>query len=99
MIIKCTTCSLPMTESKKNKPENIPPQNKWILCRKCNNGVEVIGGNDAPAATGTVPAGNATSMSYEETTYITIEQTDKGIIKSRYSDKEHKNLIGEEKLG
>ena len=85
-----------MTESNKNKPENMPPQNKWIVCRQCKGGVEVIGANDV-AATG--KATSTKALEYEETTYITIKQTKDGIIKSRYSDKERKILLGEEKLG
>jgi len=95
MIIKCVSCNLPMSESNKNKPENMPPQNKWIVCRQCKGGVEVIGADEPVAGKAT----NTKALEYEEIAYITIKQTKDGIIKSRYSDKERKVLLGEEKLG
>lgn len=93
MIIKCVECKQPMSDSQKNRPADMPPQNRWVVCRQCNGGVEVIG-DDAPAV-----GKPAKALEYEETVYITIKQTKDGIIKSKYSDKERKVVLGEEKLG
>jgi len=55
----------------------------------------VIGADEPVAGKAT----NTKALEYEEIAYITIKQTKDGIIKSRYSDKERKVLLGEEKLG
>jgi hypothetical protein len=88
-------CDPPMTETKKDRPANLPPDIKWVLCRDWNKGIEVIDADQ------TADAEISKELQYEEivTTYVTIKKTAKGVIKRIYSDKERKNLIGEEELG
>lgn len=97
MIIKCSQCQTPMVESKKNRPDNLPDEIKWIVCRECDRGIEVIGEEPKQEDLGEVSA-----LQYEETVtltqYVTIKKTKKGVIKYCYSDKERKNLIKEEQL-
>jgi len=95
MILKCRECDEPMTETQKGRPENLPPTVKWIVCRQCDKGVEVIG-DDVPDES------NVKSLSYQEdvtvTHYIKIITSSKGTKKYTYADKEHKDLIKEEEL-
>ena len=96
MIIKCSECQSPITESTKNKPPNLPPNVKWFLCHECDRGIEIIGEVEQDIS-------DVKSMQYVETVtiqqYVTIKQTKKGVIKLKYSDPERTKLIGEEPLG
>ncbi|KKN55041.1 hypothetical protein LCGC14_0586420 [marine sediment metagenome] len=95
MIIKCRECDEPMLESKKKRPENLPPQNKWMLCQQCEKGVEVVGEIEE--------VGEVKALNYTEsvtiTQYVTIKKSSKGVIKYCYSDPERKKLLSEESLG
>lgn len=98
MIIKCSECQSPITESTKNKPPNLPENIKWFLCHDCNRGIEIIGEVGKSE--------NSNEVSYLEfaetvtiTQYVTIKKTKKGVTKYKYSDPERKILIGEEQLG
>lgn len=92
MIIKCRECDEAMTESKKGRPESLPPTVKWIVCRQCNKGVEVIGNEE--------DVGEVTAMNWEETVtitrWVTLKKTKDGIKRFTYSDKERTKLISEE---
>lgn len=93
MIIKCRECDEPMTESKKGKPENLPPNVKWIICRQCDKGVEVIGDEAEDV-------GEVTAMSWQQTVtvthWVTLKKTKDGVKRFTYSDKERTKLISEE---
>lgn len=95
MIIKCRECDQPLLESKKDRPENLPPQNKWMICRECEKGVEVIGEEEE--------IGEVKALNYTEkvtvTHYITIKKTKKGATKYSYSDEARKHLVSEVELG
>jgi len=69
-------------ETRKNRPENLPPNVKWIVCRNCDKGIEVIGDD-------VTDVGTVTAMSYEETVtvtrYVTIKKSKKGVRKFTYS--------------
>ena len=95
MIIKCRECDQPMLESKKDRPENLPPQNKWMVCRECEKGVEVVGDEE--------DIGEVKALNYKEevtvTHYVTIKKSKKGVIKYSYSDEARKHLVSEEELG
>lgn len=103
MIVKCLDCNQPMTETNKNKPKNIPPQNKWILCRECNKGIEVIG-SDAVASTSPVAAGEKKEvqvMRFTETkkVFVELQNIDGKVVKKIYSDENYTKPIGEEVIG
>lgn len=93
MIIKCRECNEPMTESRKGRPEKLPPSVKWIVCRQCDKGVEVIGDE-------VEDVGKVTAMSWEQTVsikqYITVKKTKDGVKKFIYADKERTKLVSEE---
>jgi len=93
MILKCRECDEPMLETRKNRPETLPPNVKWIVCRNCDKGIEIIGDD-------VTDVGTVTAMSYEEnvtvTRYVTIKKSKKGVRKFIYSDKERTKLISEE---
>ena len=95
MILKCRECDEPLLETKKGRPENLPPQVKWLVCKQCNKSVEVIG-EDAE------DVGIVTAMTYEEkvtvTHYITIKKTKQGVKKFTYADKERTKLVSEEEI-
>lgn len=93
MIIKCLDCNQPMTETTKNKPKDIPQQNKWILCRECNKGVEIIGSDDAKQVKGK----KVEQISYTETqtVYVVISQQGDNVVRTKYADVEHKSKISE----
>jgi len=92
MIIKCRECNEPMLETKKGRPENLPPQVKWVVCKQCKKGVEVIGDEE--------DIGIVTAMNYEETVtithYVTIKKIKDKVKKFTYIDKERKKLVSEE---
>lgn len=93
MIIKCRECDEPMLETQKGRPAKLPPQVKWVVCKQCEKGVEVIG-DDAE------DIGIVTAMNYEETVtithYITIKKIKDKVKKFTYIDKERKKLVNEE---
>ncbi len=95
MIIKCRECDEPMLETKKGRPEKLPPNVKWVVCRNCNKGVEVIG-DEAQEM------GEVTGMNWTETVsvthYITIKKNKKGVKKYTYLDKERTKLLKEEDI-
>jgi len=95
MILKCRECDEPMTESKKGRPEKLPPNVKWIVCRSCNKGVEVIGDE-------VEDVGKVTAMSWEETVtitrWVTLKKTKDGVKKFIYADKERTKLVSEEDI-
>jgi SpoU rRNA methylase family enzyme len=99
MIIKCRECDEPMSESRKGRPDKLPENVKWIVCRQCEKGVEVVDSADTTATTDTP----AKVMNFEEEVmtkiYVTLKQTKEGVTKYRYSDPQRKVLIGEEKVG
>ena len=99
MIVKCIDCNQPMTETKKNKPKDIPPQNKWIVCRDCNKGIELIG-SDVPAQSTSSEVKEVQVIRFTETktVYVEIENTPDGVIKKIFSDSGYTNPIGEERL-
>ena len=95
MIINCSECQTPITESTKNRPPNLASNIKWFLCRECDRGIEIIGDQVEDNS-------KVNSMQYIETVtivqYVTLKQTKKGIIKYKYSDPERTKLIGEEPI-
>ena len=97
MLINCSECQSPITESVKNRPPNLAPNIKWFMCRECDRGIEIVGD---PASE---DLGKTTSMTWEETItmkqYITVKKTKNGVIKYRYSDPARTVLIGEEPIG
>lgn len=97
MIIKCSQCQQPLHDSIKDRPVNLPDDVRWMTCKDCGLGVEVLG--DAPKETDS----SVQQMQYQETVtitqYVTIKKTKTGVMKYKYSDPERKILIGEEKLG
>ncbi len=98
MIVKCLDCNQPMTETTKNKPKDIPKQNKWILCRECNKGVEVVGSVDGKPVQ--VKGNKVDEISYTETStiYVVISHEGDRVIKTKYADIEHKSKISEDVL-
>lgn len=97
MMYKCRECDEPMTESKKDRPENLPEENRWVVCRSCKKGIEVIG--EAPKQE---DIGEVSAIHYTETVtitqYVTIKKTKQGVTKYCYSDEKRKHLIKEETL-
>jgi len=93
MILKCRECDEAMTETKKGRPDKLPDSVKWIVCRNCGKGIEVIG--DIAEDVGKVSA-----MNWEETVtikhYITVKKTKDGVKKFIYTDKERTKLVSEE---
>jgi len=83
-----------MSVSTKNRPPNLPDGVKWMVCRDCDFGIEVMDNMEA---------NSIDEIQFEETItmtqYITIRKTPNGVTKSRYSDPERTILLGEEKLG
>jgi hypothetical protein len=109
-VIKCRECNAPMNETRKGRPEKLPENVKWILCRQCNKGIELIMGESEPqqaVPAMTIQAKNADKMDFEEkvtiTHYITItkitgENNEVLVTKETFSDPERKILIKQEKL-
>lgn len=97
MIINCSECQAPISESNKNRPPNLAPNIKWFLCRECDRGIEIIGDVIQPENSGEV-----SHLEYTETVtmtqYVTIKKTKKGVTKYKYSDPERTKLIGEETI-
>ena len=93
MILKCRECDEAMLETKKGRPEKLPDSVKWIVCRSCEKGIEVIGDVEEDASQVSV-------MHYEETVtvthFITIKKSKSGVKKLIYSDKERTKLVSEE---
>lgn len=93
MIIKCRECDEPMLETNKKRPKNLPPQVKWVVCKQCDKGVEVIGDDSKDI-------GIVTAMNYEETVtvthYVTIKKIKDKVTKFTYADKERKKLVSEQ---
>ena len=94
MILKCRECDEAMLETRKGRPEKLPDSVKWVVCRNCNRGIEVIG----DVATGDV--GKVSAMSWEETVtikhYVTVKKTKDSVKKFTYLDKERTKLVSEE---
>lgn len=97
MIFKCGTCSEPMTPSNKNKPDDLAEKAQWVLCRKCQRGVAVVGA-DNPAPKGEPVSVNVMRFTETKINYVQIEHIDGKTIKSYYSDDTYGNKIGEEEL-
>lgn len=93
MILKCRECNEAMLETRKGRPDNLPPEVKWIVCKQCEKGIEVIG-DDAK------DVGIVTAMNYEETVtvthYVTIKKVKDKVTKFTYADKERKKLVNEQ---
>ena len=87
-----------MTESKKGRPDNLPAENRWIVCRSCDKGIEAIGEQPKQEDLGEVSAIHYTEQ-VAITQYITIKKAKQGVIKYCYLDKERTKLIREETLG
>ena len=104
-ILKCYQCKEPMLESAKTRPQDISPKSKWVICRKCNRGAEVIGDGESSPAPTEAPTitGEVDAMRWEETVtmkrYVTVLKDKSGhVVKQIYSDPERKKLIGEESV-
>lgn len=106
-ILKCRECNAPMNETRKDRPEKLPANIQWLVCRQCNKGIEFIGGANEPIAPQvTIQAKEAEKMEFEEkvtiTHYIRITKLigDNGTVvtKEIFSDPERKILIKTEKL-
>lgn len=100
MIFKCGTCSEPMTPSTKNKPDDLSKEAQWILCRKCNHGVAVVGTNPASIITPSGKPVEVQVMRFTETkvNYIEMSHVDGKTIKAYYSNDKYENKIGEEEI-
>ncbi len=93
MIIKCSECQEPMSESIKNRPPNLPADIKWVTCKQCDRGIELMG--EAPKdEVGIVNAINYT-QTVTITQYITIKQIGGKVVKQVYHDPERTKLIEE----
>lgn len=108
-VIKCRECNAPMNETRKGRPEKLPENVKWILCRQCNKGIELIMGENDPQTpvVQNIQAKEADKMDFTEkvtiTQYITItkitgENNETIVTKEIFSDPERKTLIKTEKL-
>lgn len=110
-ILKCRQCDAPMNETRKGRPEKLPDNIKWLVCRQCNNGVEfIVGTNDAPETSAQVPLPPAkavdvmefeepiTTIQYVRISKITGEDGSTIMKKEIFSDKERKTLINTVKL-
>jgi len=95
MILKCRECDQAMLETKKGRPEKLPSNVKWIVCRNCDKGIEVIG--DEAQDVGEVIGMNWTET-VSVTHYITQKQNKKGVKKYTYLDKERTKLLKEEDI-
>ena len=110
VVMKCRQCDAPMNATRKGRPEKLPANIEWLVCRQCNNGVEVINSKDdakASAPQASIEAKSVDKLEFKEdiviTQYIRISKItgEDGTItttKEIYKDPEYKTLIDTVKL-
>ncbi len=94
-----------MNETRKDRPEKLPANISWMVCRQCGSGVELIKGTDEPTAETEIKKVDVmefeepvTTVRYVRISKMTAEDGTVTTKKEVFSDKDYKILVDTLKL-